>query len=314
MHTARPMSHRRSAKHRRRLALLAIVFALTAVLAASGLALELFDGGGVALDPAAFAPGACVAYPPTSGDRGETVFLDAGHGGIDPGGIGSTEAGNAVYESNVNLPIELSAMRLLRADGFRVVVSRTRDSSVVRLRRGDISGGVLSLQGAHDDVAARDRCANLAKANVLVGIYMDAASTPQYGGSLTVYDPDRPFSRANLTFADLLQRDVLSAMNAQGWGIPDEGVMPDGGEGSYVGGPTDSGLAAQAAAYDHLLLLGPAMPGFFSHPSRMPGAVIEPLYLTDGFEGSLAASSHGQQVIAGGIARAVEQFLSTPAR
>jgi N-acetylmuramoyl-L-alanine amidase len=308
------MPRRRSARSRRRLALLALVFVLAAVLAGSGLALELFDAGGMALDPAAFAPGACVAYPPTSGSRGETVFLDAGHGGIDPGGIGSTESGHPVYESDVNLPIELSAMRLLRADGFRVVVSRTRDSTVVRLRRGDVSGGVLSLQGSHDDVAARDRCANLAKANVLVGIYMDAASTAQYGGSVTAYDPDRPFSPANLSFAGLLQRDVLAAMNARGWAIPDDGVISDSGAGSYVGGAGDSGLAAQAAAYDHLLLLGPAMPGFFSSPSRMPGAVIEPLYLTDPFEGSLAASSRGQQVIAAGIVRAVEQFLSRPAR
>jgi N-acetylmuramoyl-L-alanine amidase len=291
-------------------ALLALVFAVAAVLAASGLAHELFDGGGVALDPAAFAPGACVAYPPTSGDRGETVFLDAGHGGIDPGGIGSLESGHPVYESDVNLPIELDAMGLLRADGFRVAVSRTRDSTVVRLSRGDVSDGVLSLQGSHNDVVARDRCANLAQANLLVGIYMDAASTAQYGGSITAYDPDRSFSRANLSFADVLQRDVLAAMNARGWGIPDDGVTPDGGEGSYVGAPTDAGLAAQAAAYDHLLLLGPAAAGFFSDPSRMPGAVIEPLYLTDPFEGSLAASSRGQQAIAAGIARAVEQFLS----
>ena len=36
-----------------------------------------------ALDPALFSPGACVAFPPTHGNRHVTVFLDAGHGGID---------------------------------------------------------------------------------------------------------------------------------------------------------------------------------------------------------------------------------------
>lgn len=125
----------------------------------------------------------------------------------------------------MNLPIELAAMTLLRAHGFRVVVSRTRDSTVLRLGPADLSDGSLSLQGAHDDVAARDVCANLAHASVLVGIY-------------------------------------------------------------------------------------PAMPGFFSTPSRMPGAVIEPLYLTDPFEGSIAASKNGQQTIARGIATAVERFLA----
>jgi N-acetylmuramoyl-L-alanine amidase len=242
------------------------------------------------------------------------VFLDAGHGGIDPGGVGTTEAGQAVSEAKVNLPIELGAMRLLRARGYRVVVSRTRDSSVVRLRRGDVSDGVFSLQGSHDDVVARDVCANLSSADVLVGIYMDAGATPQNGGSVTAYDADRSFSPANLRLAELLQNDVLSAMNAQGWDIPDEGVVPDDDVGSYVGSPTSPGLGAEAADYDHLLLLGPAMSGYFSTPSGMPGAVIEPLYITDPFEGSIAASEHGQQVIAAGIAHAVEQFLSKPAR
>jgi hypothetical protein len=103
-------------------------------------------------------------------------------------------------------------------------------------------------------------------------------------------------------------------MSAQGWDIPDEGVVPDDDVGSYVGSPTSPGLGAEAADYDHLLLLGPAMSGYFSTPSGMPGAVIEPLYITDPFEGSIAASEHGQQVIAAGIAHAVEQFLSKPAR
>jgi N-acetylmuramoyl-L-alanine amidase len=268
------------------------------------------SGAGVALDPAIFAPRACVAFAPTSGDRDQTVFLDAGHGGIDPGGVGTTVAGRPIYEADVNLPIELNAMQLLRARGFRVVVSRTRNSTVVRLGGGDVSDGALSIQGSHDDVAARDVCANLAKADVLVGIYMDAGASPQNAGSVTSYDADRPFSPANRRLAGLLQNDVLSTMNAQGWNIPDEGVLPDTNLGSYVGSSTAGGIAGAAAAYDHLLLIGPAMSGFFSTPSQMPGAVIEPLYLTDPFEGSIAGSRHGQQVIARGIARAVDQFLA----
>jgi len=41
----------------------------------------------------------------------------------------------------------------------------------------------------------------------------------------------------------------------------------------------------------------------------MPGALIEPLFVTDPFEGTLAARPAAQRVIAGGIARAVEQYL-----
>jgi N-acetylmuramoyl-L-alanine amidase len=59
-----------------------------------------------------------------------------------------------------------------------------------------------------------------------------------------------------------------------------------------------------------LLLIGPAAPGFFSSPSSMPGAVIEPLYLTDPYEGSIADSSRGQHEIAAGIATAIQDYFA----
>lgn len=262
-----------------------------------------------AIDPSYFASGACVSYTPTNGDRHTTVFLDAGHGGLDPGGVGLTESGQQIEESTINLPIELDAMAILRAHGFRVVVSRTSNTTVLRLGAGDTDGQLLSLLGAHDDVAARDVCANMAHANLLVGIYMDAGGSPQNAGSVSIYDTVRPFSAANLKFATLLQKDVLSSMNA-GWGIPNDGVVSDASEGSSVGDPAQGGLAAESANYNHLLLLGPMSPGYFSTPSQMPGAVIEPFFLTDPFEGSLAASPSGQQAVAKGIAMAVEKYFA----
>jgi N-acetylmuramoyl-L-alanine amidase len=197
-----------------------------------------------AIAPELFSPGACLAFPPTQGNRHETVFLDAGHGGIDPGGVGSTEAGASVKESTVNLAIELDTMAGLRAQGYRVVASRTQNTSVTRLTPGDVDGAVLTGRGAFNDVAARDVCANLAKANVLVGVYLGSA------------------------------------------------------------------LTAAAVAYGHLLLLGPAKAGYFDTPSQMPGALIEPLFVTDPFEASIAASVHGQQVIAKALAEAIEQYLT----
>ena len=265
------------------------------------------------VDPSYFASGACVSYPPTSGDRHTTGFLDAGHGGLDPGGVGVTESGQQIEESTINLAIELDTMAILRAEGLQVVVWRTENTTVLKLGPGDTDGQLLSLVGAHDDVAARDVCANRAHANLLVGIYMDAGGSPQNAGSVSIYDTDRPFSAANLQFATLLQNDVLTAMNSQGWGIPNDGVLSDANEGSSVGDPAEGGLAAASANYDHLLLLGPASAGYFSTPSQMPGAVIEPFFLTDPYEGSISISTGSQDVVAKGIASAVEQYFAPAA-
>jgi N-acetylmuramoyl-L-alanine amidase len=261
---------------------------------------------GSSIDTKLFQPGACMEYAPTSGDRHLTVFLDAGHGGLDPGGIGETESGQTIKEADETLPVELDTMELLSAKGFTVVVSRTKAETVARFQSGDVSGGLFTVQGEHDDVAARDVCANMAKADVLVGIYFDAGGSPLNAGSVTGYDTDRPFSAQNLKLATLVQTDVLAAMNAQGWGIPDLGVVDD----SQLGGPA---LTTAAADYDHLLLLGPADPGYAATPSGMPGALIEPLFITDPYEGSIADSASGQQVIAGGLAQAIAQYFAPSA-
>jgi N-acetylmuramoyl-L-alanine amidase len=263
---------------------------------------EPSSSGGVAIDPAYFSLGACMAFPPTSGNRHLTVFLDAGHGGRDPGAVGVTQSGHMIYEADQTLPVVLDTLTVLRAAGFRVVVSRTGPTTVLRLRPDDVSGHILSVLGSHDDVAARDVCANMAHANVLVGVYFNAGASPANAGCITAYDTARPFAAANRRLADLVQSDVLAAMNAQGWQIPDVGAQTDAGLGSS--------LSAADQAYDHLLLLGPGKQGYFSTPSTMPGALVEPLFITDPFEGTVAASKRGQRVIAAGLARGIEQYFA----
>jgi N-acetylmuramoyl-L-alanine amidase len=261
--------------------------------------------GGHAVASAIFEPGSCRSFGPTAGNRHESVFLDAGHGSIDPGSVGVTESGQTVYEATETLAVELDALALLRAAGFTVTVSRTRDSPVARPQPGDVSDGLYTDAGDLRDVASRDICADMAKADILIGIYFDAGSSPSNAGSITGYDTDRPFAADNLRLGTLLQADVVAAMNARGWNIPNDGVVSD----TLLGGPA---LSDAAAAYGHLLLLGPADPGYFSTPSAMPGALIEPLFITDPYEGSLADSALGQQVIADGLTTAVEQYFGPP--
>ena len=254
------------------------------------------------IDPSYFVPGSCVTFAPTVGNRHTTVYLDAGHGGLDPGAVGTTESGQPVHEADQTLAVELDTMALLRAEGFQVTVSRTEDSTVVRLQPGDTSGPLLTESGDHRDLLARELCPDLAHADLLVGIYFNGSGSPLSAGCITGYDAARPFAAANLRLATLLQHDVLGLMNAQGWAIPDLGVASD----TALGG---SAPTPAAAAYDRLILLGPADPGYVPIPSEMPGALIEPLYVTDPFEANIAVSTSGQQLLAMGIATAVDEYF-----
>ena len=89
------------------------------------------DGGGLVAGHAAMsglASGACMSFAPSGGKPGKTVFIDPGHGGLDPGVVGSA-GGQQVLEKTVALSVGTRLAALLRRDGYRVVLSRTSDAA-----------------------------------------------------------------------------------------------------------------------------------------------------------------------------------------
>ena len=67
-----------------------------------------------------------------------TIFIDAGHGGNDPGTKGET-GGNTYYEKDINLSVSLLLEKELKARGFNVVMSRTTDKAVELLQRAPMA-------------------------------------------------------------------------------------------------------------------------------------------------------------------------------
>ena len=91
-----------------------------------------------------------------------TVFIDAGHGGRDPG-----TSHNKVLERLVTLDVAMTLGRLLEANGLEVVYSRTRDTAV--------------------SLSERTRRANAARADLFVSVHVNASEDPRVSGVETSY-------------------------------------------------------------------------------------------------------------------------------
>jgi N-acetylmuramoyl-L-alanine amidase len=251
-----------------------------------------------------FSPGACIAFPPIPGPAKATVFLDAGHGGVDPGTAGQTTSGHLIQEKSSTLGVVKAATEQLRAAGYRVVVSRWTDTAVEIAQSGDVVGGIFTPQGARHDTLARVACANASGAKLLVSVHMNAFTSPLEGGALTIYDPDRTFSPANKRLATLLQSSVIATLHGAGWPVPSRSILRDTQNHGTA-------LTAAGARYGHEALLGPYARGWVPDPTGMPGAIIEPLFLTRPTEADIAASAAGQAILAKGILIAAQQFLGS---
>jgi N-acetylmuramoyl-L-alanine amidase len=70
-----------------------------------------------ALDLNLFAKGSCEAFARTTGNSRLTMFLDIGHGGTDPAGVGTSISGTTIDEADEPLAVELADLRAKTSSG-----------------------------------------------------------------------------------------------------------------------------------------------------------------------------------------------------
>lgn len=114
------------------------------------------------------------------------VFIDAGHGGDDPGALG-----NGLKEKDLTLKIALKVQRILQSKGIEVVMSRTTDK-FLELRE------ISSL-------------ANSSGADAFASIHINSATTTAAYGIETYYYPNRMDSKP---LADSVQKQLISSTGA----------------------------------------------------------------------------------------------------
>jgi N-acetylmuramoyl-L-alanine amidase len=241
--------------------------------------------------------GACLSLVPTHMHPLATVFIDAGHGGLDPGVVGST-GGKQVLEKDAALAVATRLSADLRSDGYRVVMSRTLDSSVTRLGSSDSVYGAMTDDAVHRDLLSRIACANAAQASVLLSIHFDGFDDPSVGGTETFYDATRSFGAENKRLATDLQAALVA-----GLGSNDRGIFTD----DEVAAPT---LTSSGSLYGHLIELGPPASGWVDSPSQMPGTLVEPLFITNPAEARVASDPTGQQRIALALETGLQKYFA----
>lgn len=115
-----------------------------------------------------------------------TIFIDAGHGGNDPGTKGET-GGNTYYEKDINLSVSLLLEKELKARGFNVVMSRTTDKAV--------------------ELSERAPMAKKANADMFVSIHCNSFNGRAYGP--IVFYTDRPNIKYNKkSFANIFSNGL----------------------------------------------------------------------------------------------------------
>lgn len=92
------------------------------------------------------------------------IFVDAGHGGSDPGAVG-----NDVTESYVNLSVAVQLAELLRDGGYQVKLYRSTNSENV-------------LSGKSADLTNRARTANEWGADYFISIHTNSSPNPAANG------------------------------------------------------------------------------------------------------------------------------------
>ena len=123
----------------------------------------------------------------------KVVFIDAGHGGTDPGAIGKTYG---TLEKEAVLDVSKKVIKALEGKGYVVKYSRNTDTYVT--------------------LADRSSKANSANASIFVSMHFNSATSTSATGIETLYKVD---GRTSNVLADKVQKELISASGLRDRGL-----------------------------------------------------------------------------------------------
>ena len=145
----------------------------------------------------------------------KVIIIDAGHGGEDPGAIGS----DGSYEKDINLALALEVGAALEREGYAVVYTRTEDKLLYTEEE--------NVKGIRKISDLKNRCKIAAEYPnaIFVSIHMNSFSNPKYSGLQVYYSKS---NEGSYNLANSIQSSVKESVDTS-----NERVIKEG-KGMYV--------------------------------------------------------------------------------
>ena len=125
-------------------------------------------------------------------DKQYVVFIDPGHGGIDPGAVYKD-----LYEKDINLSISFKLKNLLEEEGITVYMTRMGDYDLAVTN---------ALNRKRSDLSRRSNIINRSNSNLYVSIHLNKVASNTWYGAQVFYSDNDP---KNLFLASLIQEEFI---------------------------------------------------------------------------------------------------------
>lgn len=122
---------------------------------------------------------------------GKIIYVDPGHGGLDPGSIYKN-----IYEKDINLSISLILQDILESQGATVFLTRYGDY--------DLSNN-NAVSRKKSDLNNRAKIINNSQADIYVSIHLNSINSSTWSGAQVFYDDINP---KNIILAQIMQEQL----------------------------------------------------------------------------------------------------------
>lgn len=130
-------------------------------------------------------------YVISTSTTNRTVIIDAGHGGEDPGAIGS----GGTLEKDINLSIALKLQQFIEQSGGIVLMTRTDDAKMEGSKRNDMQ--------------LRKKLRDNEDGDIFISIHLNSFPSPRCSGAQTFYANDEKSKE----LAEKIQKNMVELLD-----------------------------------------------------------------------------------------------------